>query len=122
MHRCIICIGSNYNRGKNLLLAREKLSECFPSIRFAPEQETKPLHLTNPALFSNQVAAFSTEKEEVFVRKVLKDIERLSGRRPEDKDEEKVCLDIDLLAYDNQILKPEDWQREYIQNNLPIKE
>ena len=88
------------------------------SICFAPELETKPLFFKNPALFSNQVVLFFSDKDEEVVRKTLKDIERRSGRRPEDKKEEKVCLDIDMLLYDNKILKPEDWQRGYIQQSL----
>lgn len=50
--------------------------------------------------------------------KILKEIERFAGRQPGDKEEEKVCLDIDLLLYDNRILKPEDWEREYVQQSL----
>jgi len=80
--------------------------------------ETEPLFFKNPALFSNQVFMFFSDKDEEVVRKMLKDIEQRSGRRPEDKKEEKVCLDIDMLLYDNKIVKPEDWQRGYIQQSL----
>ena len=61
---------------------------------------------------------FFSDKDEEVVRKMLKDIEQRSGRRQEDKKEEKVCLDIDMLLYDNKIVKPEDWQRGYIQQSL----
>ena len=107
MHRYIVCIGSNYNRKENLTFARQKLTESFSSICFAPELETEPLFFKNPALFSNQVVMFFSDKDE-----------QRSGRRPEDKKEEKVCLDIDMLLYDNKIVKPEDWQRGYIQQSL----
>ena len=42
------------------------------------------------------------------MRKELKAIEQSAGRRPGDKKEEKVCLDIDLLTFDDRVLKPED--------------
>ena len=103
MHRYIVCIGSNYNRKENLTFARQKLTESFSSICFAPELETEPLFFKNPALFSNQVVLFFSDKDEEEVRKILKDIEQRSGRRLEDKKEEKVCLDIDMLLYDNKI-------------------
>lgn len=61
MHSCLICIGSNYNRKENLLLARRRLTALFPSIRFTGEQETRPLFFRNPALFSNQMARFYTD-------------------------------------------------------------
>ena len=111
MHKCIICIGSNYNRKENLLLARKRLADLFPSIRFTTERETQPL-------FFNQVALFFSEAEEEKVKKELKAIEKCAGRRPEDKKEEKVCLDIDLLSFDDRVLKPEDLKREYIVKGL----
>ena len=89
VHKYIVCIGSNYNRKENLTFARQKLTESFSSICFAPELETKPLFFKNPALFSNQVVMFFSDKDEEVVRKMLKDIEQRSGRRPEDKKEEK---------------------------------
>lgn len=69
VHKCIICIGSNYNRKENLLLARRRLVDLFPTIRFTSEQETRPLFFRSPALFSNQVAMFFSEAEEERVRK-----------------------------------------------------
>ena len=108
MHKCIICIGSNYNRKENLLLARKRLADLFPSIRFTTERETQPLFFRSPALFSNQVALFFSEAEEEKVKKELKAIEK----------EEKVCLDIDLLSFDDRVLKPEDLKREYIVKGL----
>lgn len=118
MHKCIICIGSNYDRKQNLLLARERLTDLFPSIRFASELETQPVGFSNRALFSNQVAMFFCEAEAEKVEDELKSIERAAGRCPEDKREEKVCLDIDLLFFDDRVLKPEDLKRDYIMKGL----
>lgn len=118
VHKCIICIGSNYNRKENLLLARRRLVDLFPTIRFTSEQETRPLFFRSPALFSNQVAMFFSEAEEERVRKELKAIEQSAGRRPEDKKEEKISLDIDLLSFDDRVLKPEDLKREYVVKGL----
>ena len=115
---CLICIGSNYNRKENLLLARRRLTALFPSIRFTGEQETRPLFFRNPALFSNQVARFYTDADAERVVKELKTIEKEAGREKEDKKREKVCLDIDLLVFDNRVLKPEDLKRDYILKGL----
>ena len=54
-------------------------------------------------MFSNKVALFFSEAEEEKVKKELKAIEKCAGRRPEDKKEEKVCLDIDLLFFDDRV-------------------
>ncbi len=114
MHRCLVCIGSNYNREQNLFLARKELTDLFPNIRFAPEQETSPLLLNNPALFTNQVAIFFSDEEENVVKYKLKAIETMLGRCKEDKMKERISLDIDLLSYDDRVLKPKDLARDYI--------
>lgn len=118
MHSCLICIGSNYNRKENLLLARLRLATLFPSIRFANEQVTKPLFFHNSRLFSNQMARFMTDADAPQVIDQLKIIEREAGRQPDDKKKEKVCLDIDLLAFDECILKPDDLKRDYVMEGL----
>ncbi len=114
MHRCLVCIGSNYNREQNLFLARKELTDLFPNIRFAPEQETSPLLLNNPALFTNQVAIFFSDEEENVVKYKLKAIETMLGRCKGDKMKERISLDIDLLSYDDRVLKPNDLARDYI--------
>ena len=113
-----ICIGSNEHRKDNLALARKRLSELFPDIRFSAEADTKPLFFRRQALFTNQVARFISDydADEVILR--LKNIEREAGRTPEEKEREIVRLDIDLLACDGKVYKPEDWKRDYIVRGL----
>lgn len=106
MYVCLICIGSNYEREKNAAFARERLIQLFPSIRFGMEQETQPCCISNPALFTNQLALFSTDCDKNSVIDSLKEIEKEAGRLPEDKYRGKVVLDIDLIKYDNEVLKP----------------
>ena len=65
-----ISIGSNEQRKKNLSLARKRLKELFPGIRFSTEEETKPLYFRRSSLFSNQVARFISNDDgsgDVFV-------------------------------------------------------
>lgn len=115
-----ISIGSNERRMENMGLARQRLTELFPDIRFSEEEETKPLFFHRPNLFSNQVARFVSDKrvEEVLAR--LKAIEREAGRLPEEKKREIVRLDIDLLSCDETVYKPEDLKRDYIVRGLKL--
>lgn len=115
---CHICIGSNYHREENMQFAHRRLVELFPLICFSKERETQPLSLRNRALFSNQVACFYTDMDKDDIVGNLKRIEAEAGRRPEDKDRERISLDIDLLSYGNYILKPEDLERDYIRKGL----
>ena len=80
--------------------------------------ETEPLHVRNTALFSNQVAMFATDMEKEDIVSALKRIEIKAGRRPEDKVAEKIPLDIDLLGYGNEILRPKDMERTYIRKGV----
>lgn len=114
MHTYIICIGSNCNRAESMLFARNELTVLFPSIRFADVEETEPFLYEHSPLFLNQVAKFSSRLDVEIVKQSLKQIEHKAGRRPEDKLNERVVLDIDLLKCDNMTLKPYDLARDYV--------
>lgn len=113
-----ICIGSNVRRAANLALARRRLRELFPDIRFSRVEETQPLFLLHSGPFSNQVARFTSGLRADEVMAGLKAIEREAGRLPEEKQREIVRLDIDLLACDAVAYKPEDMERGYIMRGL----
>ena len=113
-----ICIGSNVNRKENLALARKRLSELFPNIRFSAEADTEPLFFRRQALFANQVARFTSDSDADEIILHLKDIEREAGRTPEEKKQEIVRLDIDFLSCDSRVYKPEDLKRDYIIRGL----
>lgn len=66
------------------------------------------------------MARFSTALSADSLHRLFKELERRSGRLPEDKPAGIVKLDIDLLVYDGEVLKPEDMEREYVR--LCLKE
>lgn len=113
-----ICIGSNERRKDNLALARKRLSELFPDIRFSAETDTQPLFFRRQALFANQVARFMSDCDVHEIILYLKSIEREAGRTSEEKKQEIVRLDIDLLSCDNRVYKPKDLKRDYIVRGL----
>ena len=114
----VVSIGSNECQRENMPLARRRLTELFADIRFSHEEETIPIRLHRSCMFANQVACFNSDLLPEEVRARLKDIEREAGRSPEDKLREIVKLDIDLLMCGDCVLKPEDWEREYVQEGL----
>ena len=85
-------------------LARRRLTELFSGIRFSEEEETAPLFFHRPNLFSNQVACFASDNPVEEVTACLKAIEREAGRKPEEKEQEIVRLDIDLLSCDGTVI------------------
>jgi 2-amino-4-hydroxy-6-hydroxymethyldihydropteridine diphosphokinase len=114
----LLCLGSNHEPAKQLAFARQKLMESYPDIRFSHEVETLPIGLRNEARFHNQVARFQADATIEEVRLRLKHIEHLAGRNSADKQREIIRLDIDLLQADNQVLKPQDMAREWMEELL----
>lgn len=113
-----VCIGSNECRRVNLALARQRLAELFPDIRFSHEVDTPPLHMGRKALFANQVARFESEKNPAEVIFCLKSIEREAGSTRQERANEIIRLDIDLLACDGLVYKPADWGRIYVKKGI----
>lgn len=99
-------------------MARTRLAELFPGIRFSEEEETEPLFFRRPNPFSNQVACFRSDAPAEDIKALLKAIEREAGRKPEEKAQEIVRLDIDLLTCDDAAYKPQDLERDYICRGL----
>ena len=117
-HSCLLCIGTNYYRTANMAYARKDLEKHFPNIRFSKEMETEAIGSRFLSPFSNQVAIFTTAQDREQVRGILKLIERDNGRLPEDKAQGVVKLDIDLLKFDDEVLKPADLTLPYVQAGL----
>ena len=117
-HSCLLCLGSNKDRRLRLEIARKALIRLFPDIRFSDEMETEAIGNGFLSPFSNQVALFHTSLSAEEVRSILKDLEQTNGRLPEDKTKGIVKLDIDLLKYDDLILKPKDMEKEYVQKGI----
>ena len=69
-------------------------------------------------MFTNQVARFQSRKDREEVQALLKSIEKMAGRLPEDKVIGIVKLDIDLLIWDGLILKPADIERDYVMRGI----
>lgn len=108
----ILAIGSNDQPEQHISLAVERLRRLFPAIRFAACRETKPLYIANPANFLNQVGVFESDEPIASLKQLFKEIEREAGRLPEER--EHIPLDIDLLCYGQQLLKPEELKRDYV--------
>lgn len=117
---CLISLGSNTDGDRNLEIARKELLRYFPDITYAKECRTRPINLHNPSLFVNQVALFHTLFSLYEVKNVLKDIEYVCAEIPKDKVHEIIRMDIDLLQFGKEVLKPEDMKRPYIRNGVKL--
>lgn len=118
LHSGYVCLGCNVDREKNIGLACRELEAVLSDVYWADSRWTEPVNFPNPAVFCNRVAFFVTDLEAGEVCEQFKRVERLCGRTPSDKANGIVKMDIDLLAFDHRVLKPEDWERDYVKTSV----
>ena len=118
LHTCLLCLGSNLDGAIRLSAARSALRSHFPDIRFSEELVTEAIGSGFLSPFHNQVACLETPQDAESIRTLLKSIEQVQGRLPEDKAQGIVKLDIDLLMIDDQVLKPKDMEREFVKQGM----
>ena len=114
MHKVLLSIGTNTDTRFNLNRAIDFLQSYFPTIQFTEVTESKPYGNSYIGSFLNALAYFQTELCKEALVSDLKSIEKDMGRLPNQKAEGIVIIDIDLIKWDDEIIKPEDFQRSYI--------
>ena len=118
MSTILLSIGSNTFARTNIDKARRMLTRLFPGIVFSESILSEPDDERYSFLFRNVLAMAETDYSPVEVIDKIKQTERAIGRSPRDKYQGKVIIDIDLIRYNDEILRPEDFQREYLQQLL----
>lgn len=118
MSTILLSIGSNIFAKTNIDKARRMLTRLFPDILFSQSVLSEPDDDRYSFLFRNVLAMAETDYSPVEVIDKIKQTERAVGRSPRDKYIGKVIIDIDLIRYNDEILRPEDFQREYLQQLL----
>lgn len=119
MHKVLLSLGTNTHARFNLNRAKTFLKLTFENVQFTAATESKPYGLSSNSLFLNTLSYFRTNmnREELVLE--LKNIEKKMGRLPEHKPIGKIIIDIDLIKWDDEIVKPEDYKRSYIRDLLP---
>ena len=114
MHKVLLSIGTNTNARFNMEQAIEVLLSYFPNINFTNIIKTKPFGTAYKKPFLNALAYLETEMNKSEVELLLKTIEKDMGRLPSHKREGKVIIDIDLIKWDNEILKPTNFEYSFM--------
>lgn len=109
----IIALGSNFDPQDNIGRAREELRSLFPDIVFSRSLWTEPIGITS-GRFINAMALAHSDLPKEEVERHLKRIERECGRCVEEKKKGIIRLDLDLMQWGEEKLRPKDWDREYI--------
>lgn len=74
---------------------------------------TEPIGIVSDK-FLNCLVSGITQLSFTELRSKLKDIEQLCGRLPQDKADGIIRMDIDILQFDEQRFKENDWSRDYV--------
>lgn len=119
MHKVLILLGSNTYSKLNIDKAKRMLLFYFPDIAFSKSSITFS-DTESKFPFRNVLAIFTSELtiEEIIAK--LKTIESAMGRTPKDKEVGRILIDLDLLGYDDTIVRPKDFEKEYVQNLLGV--
>ncbi len=119
MSTILLSIGSNTFAKTNIDKAKRMLAFLFPDIVFSEPILTEPEDDKYAYLFRNVLAKADTEMSPEEVIDKIKQTERAVGRTPRDKYLGRMIIDIDLIQYDGRILRPQDYERDYVQQLLP---
>lgn len=110
MNSCIISLSSNAEVGKNIPQAKALLEERFSDISFSSQIETSPFGQGYKANFQNLVACFSCSESEEDINSLLKQIEARLGRTPELKAQKIVPIDLDIILWNQSVVR-DDYYR-----------
>ena len=115
-HKLYIGIGTNLSTAEQVLLwTKRKLAEAFRGeARYSTPVKTDPINFPSKEKFTNQLVIVETDVPTAFAKPLLKSIERQLGRTEDDAARGVVRLDLDLLWMDDKLLRPEEWERDYI--------
>lgn len=114
----LLSIGSNTFAKTNIDKAKRMLTFLFPDIVFSEPVLTEPDDDNYSYLFRNVLAKANTDMSPEEVIDKIKQTERAVGRSPRDKYLKRMIIDIDLIQYDGRLLRPQDFERPFVQQLL----
>lgn len=118
MNQIIIALGSNELPELHMEEATAELNNLFSSIHWSPAVYTEPIACLRPFPFLNRVAIAETSLDVEELHNVFKVLEKKLGRLSTSKQTGIIPIDIDLIQWNQQLLKPNDYDRVYVQEAL----
>lgn len=113
IHKAYLSLGSNTpDRLERMRAAMEFTATLGREVCASEIYETPALN-GHDAAYLNAVVRVTTSLERSIVEIMAKNWEKRAGRRPEHKKLGAVCIDIDLVIWDDEILRPVDFHRNY---------
>jgi len=119
-----ILLASNSNAAEHMAEAMERLVTIFPSdIRFSEVLESRAVNkagesLINGGVYLNAVCRACTEKPLDRVQQLMKEMETEMGRIRGSAANGLVAIDLDLVVWNGEIVRPWDAAQRFYQDCL----
>jgi 2-amino-4-hydroxy-6-hydroxymethyldihydropteridine diphosphokinase len=117
-NRFVVCLGSNIDRQRNIFKAGRMIASKAGFIKFCPARYTKSIGMETSVTFLNQVVVGDTNLDKESFVEFLKFLEYHLGRTDDEKQKGIIKIDADLLMWNDEIIRPEDFERDYIRESM----
>lgn len=117
-HTAVLSLGSNWGDREEAVKNALAQIQCRLGETVTSEIYFTPPVSGNGADYANCVAAVYTDRDADDICLITKQMETEAGRTPERRERGEVPLDIDLVIFDGDILRPADFTRQYFYEGL----
>ncbi len=120
-HQAFLTLGCNVDKEKHIPFVIEQFWERSCMLKQTPLMTTTPIDFPYPSDdFANIGFLMTTNLELKDFKALLKSLEEVCGRTKENslKHPELVPMDLDLIIWDGEVIKPKDLKRPYVQDCL----
>lgn len=121
MFTALISLGAN-TPDKHAVLVRtiERIKDLVLIQAQTPIYDTLAEGNTEAASYSNALLQIATDIDYATLRATFKSWEKEVGRNPQSKVQGIIPLDVDIISWNNHVLKERDMQFAYMQQGLKL--
>lgn len=113
IHKIWISVGSNVpDAERKITIALQRLSELDFLLKSSSLYRTHALNRVDPD-YINGVVSIQTVLGYEDINRRLKDIEISLGRSPESKKKGRVEIDLDIVVFDDKVIRDKDFLQDY---------
>ncbi len=114
MNRAILSLAANTpDKQAQINHAIEELRLLLPTLLVSTAYETEAVGRQPQPPYLNAVVVAETRLDYDTLHAQVKELERQHGRTPQSKAQGAIPLDIDIVAWNGEILRPRDWEQPY---------
>ena len=118
MNHCIILFGANVEPYANLSVALQALRTIAPDLYALPEALTVAAGGGEKPPYMNQLISLKTDLSASELTEQFKMLEKKLGRIPAHKAQGIVLIDIDLVYFNDELLKPFEASLPYVREGM----